>query len=257
MVGRVRRAVVLAAFTVTLLVACLGGVAAAAQSGPLNWATQREGVVCGVAAAIEGTALDPDTGAELNGLWPGLQCQTTGLPRGPGAPSVGDPAVHLGQGRAGRARLVYISQDELISQAPYAVLAPGTIWTRDGITCTVGAEAVSCANAPGYGFTMSPGHVDLFAPAGGLAIKKCGGVSYTFPHTGGHGHEALNNLTAVGVSCATAQAVARALIVSGRAPRHWRATMKQVPIRVNGASVTVGEVVLIDGDARVVGDIAN
>ena len=63
--------------------------------------------------------------APANGRWPGLQCQTTGLPR---VSAIGDPAVQLGQGSAGRARLLDISQDELLSDTPYMALAPGTRW---------------------------------------------------------------------------------------------------------------------------------
>jgi hypothetical protein len=104
----------------------------------------------------------PGTGAPLRGLWRGLQCQAAGIPHGPG---IGDPAVQLGQGRAGRARSVSISQDDLLSQAPYAPLAAGSVWKRYGITCTVNATSVRCTNEPGYGFTASPGHVRLFSPA--------------------------------------------------------------------------------------------
>ncbi len=216
--------------------------AVAAGSSALNWATQHEAVVCGVAVGIEGTALDPGTESEVNGLWPGLQCQTTGIKPVSG---IGDPAVQLGQGRAGRARLLDISQDDLQSDTTYAVLEPDSIWVADEIDCRVSAEAVRCANAPGYGFTMSPGHVELFAPAGALAIKRCGSVSYTFPHTDNHGHAALNNLTAAGVSCKTARSVARTLIVTGRPPKHWRAKRKG------------GEEILSKGDARVTGYLAN
>jgi hypothetical protein len=245
--SRPGHAVCLAASTAVLLG---GGVASASQSSPSNWATPHEAVVCGVAAGIEGTAPDPGTGAMLNGLWPGLQCQTTGIhdvPLRPGTQAeVGDPAVQLGQGRSGRARLLDISQDDLESDARYVVMGAGSVWSQDGITCTLAAESVRCANTAGYGFTMSPGKVNLFSPAGASTRRRCGSVSYTFPHTDDHGHAALNNLTAVDVSCATARSVARALIVTGRAPKHWHAAMK-----------SSGEEVLTDGRARVTGDIAN
>jgi hypothetical protein len=237
-IGGIRLTGWVAALAATLTPAC----AAAAGSSTPNWATQHEAVVCGVAVGIEGTALDPGTESVLNGLWPGLQCQTTGIKPVSG---VGDPAVQLGQGRAGRARLVDISQDDLQSDAPYAVLEPESIWIADEISCKVGAESVRCANAPGYGFTMSPGHLEIFAPVRAPAVKRCASVSYTFPNTGGHGHAALNNLTALGVSCATARSVARAFIVTGKAPRHWRVRMKG------------GKEILTRGGARVTGELAN
>jgi hypothetical protein len=242
------------------LAGCIGAIAAlllpggasGAVSKPRNWATQNEAVVCGVAIAVEGTAFDPGAGAERDGLWPGLQCQTTGLPLS----QAGDPAVALGQGRTGRAQLVYISQDNLVSQQRYGVLPAGTVWTADGISCTLAAESVSCVNTAGYGFTLSPGSFHPFAPRTAPAPTRCAGVSYTFPHTDDHGHVALNNLTAAGVSCATARSVARTFIITGRPPRHWHAAMKQVSAHIGREHVTVGEEILTRGNARVTGDIA-
>jgi hypothetical protein len=196
-----------------------------------------------VAEGVQGTELDPGTGAPLNGLWRGLQCQAAGIPHGQG---IGDPAVQLGQGRAGRARLVDISQDDLVSDAPFVALAPGSVWKRYGIACTVNATSIRCTNGPGYGFTMSPGRLHLFSPAA-APPKNCGSVSYTFPHTGGHGHAALNNLTAVGVSCLTARSVANDFLVTGKPPRNWQATLK----------TTVGEEIFASGKARVTGDVDN
>jgi hypothetical protein len=165
-----------------------------------------------------------------------------GLPRGQG---IGDPAVQLGQGRAGRARLVDISQDDLVSNAPYLALAPGSVWRSYGIACTVNAASIRCTNEPGYGFTVSPGHLHLFSPAS--APRSCGSVSYTFPHTDGHGHAARNNLTAVGVSCSTARSVASAFLVTRKAPKNWQATIK----------LTSGEEIFTRGKARVTGYPAN
>jgi len=227
------------------LVAMLfAGAATASTSNTLNWSTQGEAVVCGVAEGIAGTELDPGTGAPLNGLWRGLQCQAAGIPRGPG---IDDPAVQLGRGRAGRARLVDISQDDLVSDAPFVALAPGSVWKRYGIGCTVDATSIRCTNGPGYGFKMSPGRLHLFSPGGASAPKNCGSVSYTFPHTGGHAHAALNNLTAVGVSCLTARAVASIFLVTGKAPGKWHTTLK----------TTVSQEVFTYGKARVTGDLAN
>jgi hypothetical protein len=137
------------------------GAASASTSNTLNWSTGGEVVVCGVAEGVEGTVLDPGTGAPHNGLWRGLQCQAGGIPHGQG---IGDPAVQLGQGRAGRARLVDISQDDLVSQTPFAALAPGSVWEHYGISCAIAATSIHCMNGPGYGFTLSPGHLHLFSP---------------------------------------------------------------------------------------------
>ncbi len=232
----------------------LPAAATASISNAVNFSTQGDAVVCGVATGIEGTALDPGTGAPLDGLSLGLQCQTTGIPRGQG---VGDPAVQLGQGRAGRARLVDISQDDLISDAPFDALEPGTEWRRYGIACTASTASIRCTNGPGYGFTLSRGHLQLLAPTHAPEPKNCGSVSYTFPHTAGHGHAALNNLMAVAVSCATARSVASAFLISGKPPRSWHATMKTLITHLDGQSNTVGEEIFTRGQARVTGDIDN
>src|ERR1035441_9035557 len=168
-----KRTVPRAACLSVLAAMLLPSVATASTSNAVNWSTQGEAVVCGVADGIEGIELDPGTGAPLDGLWPGLQCQTTGIPHGQG---IGDPAVQLGQGRAGRARLIDISQDDLISDAPFVALGPGSVWKRYGIACTVNATSIRCTNGPGYGFTMSPGRLHLFSPAA-APPKNCGSVS--------------------------------------------------------------------------------
>ena len=59
-----------------------------------------------------GVEVDPGTGAQLSGNYPGLQCSAEGIPKP--KHGFGDPFVQLGQGRAGRARLVGESQDDLI-----------------------------------------------------------------------------------------------------------------------------------------------
>ncbi len=185
-----KRTIELSACVPALVAMLVPAGATASALNPLNWSTQGEAVVCGIAEGVEGTELDPGTGAPRNGLWRGLQCQAAGIPRGQG---IGDPAVQLGQGRAGRARLVDISQDDLVSQAPYGALAPGSVWKLYGIRCAVAATSIRCTNGLGYGFTMSPGHVRLFSPAAATP-KSCGSVSYTFPHTDDHGHAALNTI---------------------------------------------------------------
>jgi len=249
-----KRTVPRAACLCVLAAMLLPSAATASTSNAVNWSTQRETVVCGVADGIEGTALDPGTGAPLDGLWPGLQCQTTGIPHGQG---IGDPAVQLGQGRAGRARLVDISQDDLVSDAPFIVQEPGSVWKRDSIACTVDVTSIRCSNGPGYGFTMSPGHVHLFSPTRAPVPKSCGSVSYTFPHTGGQAHAALNNLTAVAVSCVTARSVAHAFLAAGKPPRNWHAALKTVVTHIDGQANTVGEEIFTRGKARVTGDVDN
>ncbi|HEY1833617.1 MAG TPA: hypothetical protein VGG08_04210 [Solirubrobacteraceae bacterium] len=123
-----------------------------------NWSTHGGQVVCGL-ADVHGTAVDPGTGAPERGLWPGLQCSARGIPRAPGP--VGDPFVQLGQGRAGRAKLVDLSQDDLLVSGDPKPLPSGSRWVKDGIACAVHARSIACHNSAGHGFTMSPGHVHL------------------------------------------------------------------------------------------------
>jgi len=149
--------------TCAVLATCATGaatLAAANASHVDNWATHGEKVVCGIAEKVWGTRVDPGTMAPLNGYWPGLQCAAAGIPRP--RQGVGDPFVQLGQGQAGRARLVDESQDDLVSSGRYVELAPGSSWSRDGIDCAVARSSVRCTNSAGHGFTLSPGHVHLF-----------------------------------------------------------------------------------------------
>jgi hypothetical protein len=95
------------------------------------------------------------------------------------------------------------------------------------------------------------------APAGATAPKRCGSVSYTFPHTHNHGHAALNNLTAVGVSCADARIVARRFLSTGKAVARWTARMTLVTVHINGHRYTEGEEIFTNGRARVTGEVAN
>jgi hypothetical protein len=215
----------------------------AVTSSTLNWSTEGEAVACGVVEGVEGTEFDSGTGAPLNGLWRGLQCQAARIHRGEG---IGDPAVQLGQGRAGRARLLDISQDDLVSDSPFVALATGSLWKRYGIACTVNATSIRCTNGAGYGFTLSPGQLHRFTPVAAHP-EHCGSVSYTFPHTDDHGHAALNNLTAVGVSCPAARSVAEEFLVTGKPPSSWHATHGKMG----------GEAIFTRGTARITGDIAN
>ena len=91
------------------------------------------------------------------------------------------------------------------------------------------------------------------APATASAATACGSVSYTFPGTHGQGHAALNNLTASGVSCSTARAVAVAFLADHKLPKGWHGRSKIVVHHGN----TVGEEIITRGPARIVGDIAN
>jgi hypothetical protein len=150
----------------TIVATCAIGAAAVAPSAGAsashldNWATRGEKVVCGVASKVWGSRFDPGTMAQLNGYWPGLQCSALGIPRP--RQGVGDPFVQLGQGQAGRARLVDVSQDDLVSSARYVALAPGSRWNSEGIDCTVSSSSIRCTNSAGHGMTLSPGHVHLF-----------------------------------------------------------------------------------------------
>jgi len=144
----------------SLLAAALHASAPAGASRASNWATRGQRVVCGVAADVPGTAIDPGTLAPLEGRWPGVQCTASGIPRP--REGVGDPFVQLGQGRSGRARLVAESQDDLVSSAPFVELAAGTKWKRYGIVCELHVSSVRCTNSAGRGFTISPRHVRIY-----------------------------------------------------------------------------------------------
>jgi hypothetical protein len=150
-----RRAVLL-----TVLVPLVLPAAVEAFSHAVNFQTKTADVVCGIVAAVPGTEQDPGTGASLGGDYPGLQCSAQGLPKP--KQGIGDPFVQLGQGHAGRARLVDESQDDLSSAADPATLAPGSVWTRYGIVCKLTASSVRCTNGAGHGFKISTGHLDLF-----------------------------------------------------------------------------------------------
>jgi hypothetical protein len=134
--------------------------ARSSDSHAANWSTSNGAVECGI-ADIRGTALDPGTGAPTTGLWPGLQCAAAGIPRAPGG--VGDPFVQLGQGRAGQAKIVDLSQDDLLVNGSPVSLAPGTMWSRNHITCRIYTSRIECRNSSGHGFKLaSHGQVHLF-----------------------------------------------------------------------------------------------
>jgi hypothetical protein len=133
---------------------------AGADSRAVNFQTRAADVVCGVVAAVPGSKLDPGTGGELSGNYPGLQCSAAGIPKP--RHGIGDPFVQLGQGSAGRARLVDESQDDLVSGANPATLPPGSRWKRYGITCQLAASSARCTNTSGHGFQISTGHLRLF-----------------------------------------------------------------------------------------------
>jgi len=124
-----------------------------------NWQTKDDNVVCEV-TYVFGTAVDPGTQAPLNGDWPGLQCSAGGVPRP--KHGIGDPFVQLGQGQAGRAKVVDESQNDLIFYSPFITLSPGTTWRRGGISCHIRASQVRCSNAFGHGFALSTGRLKLF-----------------------------------------------------------------------------------------------
>ncbi len=134
--------------------------AAEASSHAVNFQTKSADVVCGIVASVPGTKLDSGTGAPLNGDYPGLQCSAAGIPKP--KHGIGDPFVQLGQGRAGRARLVNESQDDLVSSANPATLAAGSTLKRYGITCTLAVSLVRCTNGTGHGFKISTGRLSLF-----------------------------------------------------------------------------------------------
>jgi hypothetical protein len=95
--------------------------------------------------------------------------------------------------------------------------------------------------------------VALALPSTASAATACGSVSYAILGTHDQGHAALNNLTASGVSCSTARAVAKAFLAGHKPPKDWRAMSKTVVSHGN----TIGEEIFTRGSARVIGDVAN
>lgn len=133
---------------------------ASASSHAVNFQTKTTDVLCGIVASVPGSRFDPGTDAQLEGNYPGLQCSAEGIPKP--KHGFGDPFVQLGQGLAGRAELVDESQDDLISDANFVTLAPGSTWKRSGITCKLTASLARCTNGTGHGFKLSTGHLSLF-----------------------------------------------------------------------------------------------
>jgi hypothetical protein len=88
-------------------------------------------------------------------------CQGPGVPRPPhSSPAEGDPAVTLAA--AGKPQLVLISQDSYPSGASIRKLGAGRTWNSRGVTCTIGAHAVSCKNGAKHGFTFRNHHYKAF-----------------------------------------------------------------------------------------------
>ncbi len=100
---------------------------------------------------------------------------------------------------------------------------------------------------------LSTGALAAVSPATASAATACGSVSYTIPGTHDQGHAALNDLTASGVSCSTARAVAKAFLAGHEPPKGWHAMSKTVVSRGN----TIGEEIFTRGSARIIGDVAN
>jgi hypothetical protein len=96
------------------------------------------------------------------------------------------------------------------------------------------------------------------ASAGAATARTCGSVSYALPNTGGHGHAALNNLTALRISCAAAREVAQNFLVNDeRTTGGWHVRMRTVIKHTGGHAHSVGEDIFTRGTARIVGDFAN
>jgi len=135
---------------------CGGALAAGAPSHATNFETRGRVVVCGI-ALVSGSRFDPGTQTTLTGRWPGLQCSAPGIPRPSGG--VGDPFVQLGEGQAGRARVVALTQNDLLFDRPPVALGPGRKWALDGISCSIRAVSIACQNSGGHGFTLAAGHL--------------------------------------------------------------------------------------------------
>ncbi len=100
---------------------------------------------------------------------------------------------------------------------------------------------------------LATGAVAAASPVTASAATACGSVSYTIPGTHEQGHAALNDLTASGVSCSTARAVAKAFLAGHKTPKGWHAMSKTVMSRGNA----IGEEIFTRGSARIIGDVDN
>jgi hypothetical protein len=145
-----RLAGALAGVTALALAAPAVDAAPSSASHAINFQTSSKTVVCGITAKVPGIQ------AGKTGDFAGLQCSAAGI--GPRHPSEGDPFVQLGQGAAGRARIVEIGDDDLVSDAKPVTLKAGSTWTRYGISCAISTTSVNCVNGSGHGFTLAKGH---------------------------------------------------------------------------------------------------
>jgi hypothetical protein len=152
----IRVKVCLVAIGLSMGLVCGGALAAGAPSHATNFKTRGGVVVCGI-ALVPGSRFDPGTQSTLSGRWPGLQCSAPGIPRS--STGVGDPFVQLGEGQTGRARVVDLSQNDLLYDRAPVALAAGRTWALDGISCSIGAGSIACQNSGGHGFTLAAGHL--------------------------------------------------------------------------------------------------
>jgi hypothetical protein len=84
-------------------------------------------------------------------------CQGPGVPRPPhSSPHEGDPGVTLAA--TGKPQLVLFSQDPYPSSATPRTLGSGRTWSSRGVTCKIGAHAVTCKNGTEHGITFRNGH---------------------------------------------------------------------------------------------------
>jgi len=145
---------------VAITAVTLGAVGAFAKtSHVLLWTTHNNTgnatVVCGITPDVYGSVYSSGAMASVNGYYPGLQCDAEGL-RNP-HPQQGDPAVALGQGSAGKARIIETSQDNYES-SHFTRMPEHATWSKDGITCKIDKATVSCHNTAGHGFTLRKGY---------------------------------------------------------------------------------------------------
>jgi hypothetical protein len=147
---------------VGIAVVALSAVAAFAGTWHTpNWTTHTQGnkeVVCGIVPDVPGSVYSSGAMATVTGYYPGLQCDAEGLPKG--NVNDGDRALDLGQGKAGKAQLIYMSQDNY-GNSPFKRMPAHATWSKDGITCKISPASVSCSNGHGHSFTLSKGHYTL------------------------------------------------------------------------------------------------
>ncbi len=110
-----------------------------AASAPNFWQNPTHKVVCGI--MIGGND---------------VLCSAKPIPAPPHTNSKdGDPGF-VSIGKTGKPHLLRLSQDSFEGTTPKTEKA-GTIWSFNGVNCTIAAKSVTCKNKSGHGFEIYGG----------------------------------------------------------------------------------------------------